>query len=135
MKNLSKYHNKYMDNETFCDSQKPFIHLHLDNIIRKLISNYDLELSCDYFLNFSESAVSIELDISKELDLTVLKQFIASMSEEVLSLSEDRYPIIFSQPEANRAHNFYVTLSDNIKNAEIGTTPSGDYQITFSCDY
>jgi len=135
MENLSKYHNKYMDNETFCDSQKPFIHLHLDNIIRKLISESDLELSCNYFLNFSESTVSIELDISKDLDLTVLEQFIALMSEEVLSLSEDRYPIIFSQPEANRAHNFYVALSDNIKNAEIGTNQSGDYQIIISCDY
>lgn len=135
MEDRSKYYGKYMDNENYCCSQKPFIHMHLDNIIRDIIPEYRLSSDIDYVIDFSAVAVTVIFTISSDRSKDEILEFISAVKHRIVVLATERYPILFEQPEANRVHDFYINLSNFLDTAKLYQIDNGDYQISVNCDF
>jgi len=135
MNSKSKYFGKYMDNETYCEGQKPFIHMHLDNIIREVASEFNLTDNYDYSITFSEFGVNLTLTISGTIFVDDVNKFILSVTEKLKKLADDRYPIVFDQPEANRLHDFFITVIKAIDKYTLSKSSNGDYYLNIECQY
>ena len=135
MNDKSKYFGKYMDNETYCEGQKPFIHMHLDNIIRDIIPEYKLSDDIDYTIDFSDTAVTLIFTVSTDRSKDEIFDFVSAVKQRIIILAAERYPILFEQPEANRVHDFYINLSNFLDSAKLYQMPNNDYQISVNCDF
>ncbi len=135
MEDRSKYYGQYMDNESYCEGQKPFIHMHLDNIIRDIIPNYNLSSDIDYTIDFSDTTVTLIFTVSSTISKDIIFEFISAVKQRIVILATERYPILFQQPEANRAHDFYINLSNFLDISKIHSLSNGDYQIKVNCDF
>ena len=135
MEDRSKYYGQYMDNESYCKGQKPFIHMHLDNIIRDIIPEYRLSSDIDYVIDFSDSAVTVIFTIDSGRSDDDVLEFIAAVKHRLVVLANERYPIRYMQTDSNRLHDFYINLSNFLDTAKIYKMQNTDKQISVNCNF
>lgn len=135
MEDRSKYYGQYMDNESYCEGQKPFIHMHLDNIIRDIIPEYRLSSDIDYIIDFSDSAVTLIFTVDSGRSDDEVFEFIAAVKHRLVVLADERYPIRYMQTDSNRLHDFYINLSNFLDTAKINKIQNNDKQISVNCNF